>query len=193
RACSVGDMEELITAIGTFDQSLRSLIASKISSPPCFGRFRSSTAMSGTAPSRTNDIAAAPSAITINSATKPAAFSAWRRRYTSASLSSTSNIRIACVCGLSLIDLLLRQWQSEIECAALMGRRINPDTSAIAFHHALADGKTDARARDGLSMEPLKDSENRLMIFWLNSHAVIAHSEAPVRQLLRYLDVNPRR
>src|SRR5579884_1454628 len=186
-------MEELMTAIGTSDHSMRSLMACKICRPPCFGRFRSSTAISGTAPSRTYDMAAAPSPITVKSAIRPAAFSAWRKRYTSASLSSTSKIRIACVCGLPLINLLLRQWQSEIECAALIGLRIDPDASAIAFHHALADRQTDARTWDCLSVEPLEDSENCLMILRLNSHPVVAHSEVPMRQFPGYPDLNPGR
>ena len=67
-----------------------------------------------------------------------------------------------------------------MESRSLANLRFHPDSAAMPFHDALAEGQADAGARVlGLAVETLEDNKNALKIRRLDADAIVAHGESP--------------
>src|SRR5689334_19014140 len=69
--------------------------------------------------------------------------------------------------------------------------RFHPDLTAMPLHDPLADGEADPRTWNFLSVQPLEDSENTVVVLRCDADAVVSDREKPVRAFLlgRHMDV----
>src|SRR5574341_1244391 len=169
-------------------RSLSVLISSSTSRPSFFGRLRSSRMMSGRGTSlnfpwrRRKSIASTPSFTVWRLEYTLPSFSASRVRRTSPGLSSTSRISIGPFLSTIGGSPLFRQ--REVECRALIrirrAARADPDASAVALHHLLADRQPDAGARVlALVVQALEHHEDALVVLRLDADAVVLHFKGP--------------
>src|SRR5579862_3374262 len=108
----------------------------------------------------------------------------------SAALSSTKRM---CARSLLMRRCSFDSRKREVEGGSLIDLRFDPDASPIAVDNALADRQTNASSGNVLSVQPLEDAENLLVIFRVDTEAVVRHRKAPeaVSPFRRYM--NPRR
>ena len=72
-----------------------------------------------------------------------------------------------------MLDVL---WEGEVEGCSFSELGFNPDPSAVAFHHALADSQSDAGAAIFLIvMEPLEYAKDFLLVLRVDADAVVLY------------------
>src|SRR5207247_4012371 len=118
-----------------------------------------------------------------------------RARRTSPGLSST--IRISTGVRGVLAFMSSRSvglGNGEEKRGAVSGLRFDPDSPAVAFPAPLAQGQADASPRVlGRDVQPLKNDEDAIEIFWLDADAVVCHRKNPFAVALACVDMNARR
>src|SRR5436309_3956399 len=160
-----------------------SLISRRTSRPSFLGRFRSRRIRSGRglpaySPCRRRKaIALTPSStawrlLRILHSLKPS-----RARRTSPGLSSTIRISTGVRGVLAFMSpRSVGLGNGEEKRGAVSGLRFDPDSPAVAFHDPLAQGQADASPRVfGRDVQPLKNDEDAIEIFWLDADAVVFH------------------
>jgi hypothetical protein len=82
--------------------------------------------------------------------------------------------------------------QGENERGALTGLGFNPDAAPVPLYDTLANGKTNARPRDLLAMQPLEGHEDFLVVLRFDSDSIIGNRESQIAVHILYGDVNSR-
>src|SRR5579862_2665882 len=84
--------------------------------------------------------------------------------------------------------------EGEVECCSFSRGGVDPDSSAIAFNHALANCESNAGPAVFLvAMKPFEYTKDILLVLRIDPDAVILNREAPRRALIKSMNVNPRR
>src|SRR5579884_2264714 len=82
----------------------------------------------------------------------------------------------------------------EEEGCAMPWFRFNPDSSAIALNHALANGQPDtSTAIFFVVMQPLEQTKNLLLIPWIDPNSIVLDREAPKPAVFNRRDMYLRR
>ena len=70
----------------------------------------------------------------------------------------------------------------------------NPNPAIVAIHNAPADGQSNSRPREFIvGMEAFEQPKNLILVFGLNTNAVVAYRESPVAILALHSDTHDRR
>ena len=71
----------------------------------------------------------------------------------------------------------------EVEGSPFPGFGFDPDSSAIALDHPLADSQSDAGAAVFLIvMEPLENTKDFLLVLWIDADAVVLRPKSATRR-----------
>ena len=83
--------------------------------------------------------------------------------------------------------------QCEVERCAMPWIGFRPHLSAVAFDDPLAQGQSDASARNLGTVQAFEDTENPIGVLHGKTNAIVSHCKLPKRPLGACLNFNPRR
>src|SRR6185437_3524402 len=175
--------------------------SSRTCQPFLRGRFKSKIIRSGRradayCPSRRRKAtASSPSVTALTWRGCSLAISRSRARSRSAGLSSTNKTSAGLIflffifrvqvfwfrAAVGGVFLFVGRRQGEMEGRPAVHARLGPDSPAMPFHNFFADGK--ANAVPGIlfaGVQPLKNHEDAVRMFWHDSDSVIAHEKFPL-------------
>src|ERR1700722_18154987 len=170
---------------------------SNTSRPGFFGRFRSTMARSGqraasASMARMNSIAFSPSAITINSPSKPCSSRARRTKPASAGLSSARKTTTGGWLGAVSPSFAARDCKEKRRTPAELG--FHPYAPSGAFDNSMANGEAHAGAGIvGGTVEALEEFKNLLLVLGVYADAVVPDGKQPFLVPLLRRHMNPGR
>src|SRR5690348_6005238 len=75
-------------------------------------------------------------------------------------------------------------WKCEEERRAMIWLRFDPNAPCVSFYYRSTQGETYAGSLSSCRIQPLEHRKDPLMVFRINTDAIVTHSKYPTSMLL---------